>query len=112
MSINLPLADDKKLTVIFRVEPGCLGPEGKDHVEGFCQFAQNEFNPIDADFIKWSIVPMYDKSLDEIDYKIGERGLTHDKVNRYLGMFEKEQDAFEEEISSKISDLIVQHIES
>ena len=29
-----------QLAVIYRVEPGCLGPEGAAHIEGFCQFAQ------------------------------------------------------------------------
>ena len=112
MSIKLPLTKDKKLTVIFRVEPGCLGPDGTSHVEDFCQFAQKEFSPIYSGFINWSIVPMYDKSLDEIEYKIGSLGLTHDKVARYLDMFEKNPDDFEEELSNKISELIIQHIES
>ena len=112
MNVKLPLAEDKKLTVIFRVEPGCLGPDGNEHVAEFCLFAQKEYSPIDSGFINWSIVPMYDKSLNEIEYKIGSLGLTHDKVTRYLEMFEKNPDDFEEELSNKISELIIQHIES
>ncbi len=27
---------NKKLTVLFRVEPGSLGPDGSEHVEEFC----------------------------------------------------------------------------
>ena len=112
MSIKLPLPDEKKLTVIFRVEPGCLGPDGRDHVEEFCQFAQKEFNPVDSGFISWNIVPMYDKSLAEIDYKIGNLGLTTDKISRYLDMFGKNSDDFEEDISNKISDLIIEYLDS
>ena len=51
MKTKLPLPQDKKLTVIFRLEPGCLGPDGEDHVEEFCKFAEKEVAPIDSDFV-------------------------------------------------------------
>ena len=35
----LPLSQDKKLTVVVRVESGCLGPNGSKHVEEFCSVA-------------------------------------------------------------------------
>ncbi|MCW8901023.1 MAG: hypothetical protein OQK75_07145 [Gammaproteobacteria bacterium] len=111
MKIKLPLPDNKKLTVIFRVEPGCLGPDGSEYVEAFCRFAEKEFAPVNSGFIRWSIIPMYDKSFAEIDYKIGSLGLTQDKVARYLNMFDKNADEFEEEISIKISELITQYSE-
>ena len=30
----------KKLLVMYRIEPGCLGPQGADYVEEFCVFAK------------------------------------------------------------------------
>jgi hypothetical protein len=48
---DLPLPMYKKLTVTFRVGPGCLGPDGIDHIEGFCKFAKKEVDGLDSDFI-------------------------------------------------------------
>ena len=31
----MQLSDEKKIRVMYRVEPGCLGPEGADHIEDF-----------------------------------------------------------------------------
>lgn len=28
------------LLILHRLEPGCLGPDGADHVEQFCQLAE------------------------------------------------------------------------
>ncbi len=35
----MELADDKKLHLLYRVEPGCLGPTGADTIERFCEYA-------------------------------------------------------------------------
>ena len=34
---------EKKLTIQIRVEPGCLGPDGKEHIETFCVAAAKIF---------------------------------------------------------------------
>ena len=48
MSSSLP--DEKKLTAIFNLEAGCLGPEGKEHIAQFCVMAQNELTNIQHEF--------------------------------------------------------------
>ena len=106
MKHNLPLPQDKKLTVLFRVEPGCLGPEGQDHVDKFCQYAEKEMAPVDSDFVHWEIVPRHDKSLPETQYKIGNKSLSHDKAERYLQVFEKNLDDFEGHLHDKLALLI------
>ena len=63
MKDNLPLPEEKKLTVLFRLEPGCLGPKGVEHIDNFCQLAQKEFKSFHSDFVQWTIVPRIDKSL-------------------------------------------------
>ena len=35
MQIN----DDKKIRLMYRIEPGCLGTKGAEHIEDFCRFA-------------------------------------------------------------------------
>lgn len=109
MNISLPLPQDKKLTVICRVEPGCLGPEGGNYIEGFCAFAQQEFASINSDFVHWEIVPRYDKSLPEMQYNISNKKLSHNKAAKYLEIFKKNIDAFEAHLNEKLVYLIDQY---
>ena len=87
MNISLPLDDRQKLTVTYRVEPGCLGPEGDSHVDDFCEFAQAQVVELDADFIHWHITPRHNKQEAEMQYNIGIKQLTHDKADKYLQLF-------------------------
>lgn len=106
MKAKLPLPREKKLTVVFRVEPGCLGPEGQKHAEEFCAFAQQACEPIDADFVHWEIVPRYDKSKPEHEYNINSRYLSHDKAEQYLALFGKSLDEFEGHFHDRVTQLI------
>jgi hypothetical protein len=98
MSISLPLPDHQKLTVTYRVEPGCLGPEGSSHVEAFCVFAEKHVVDLDSDFIHWHITPRRDKVLPEMHYHIASKQLSHDKADQYLQIFGKNLDEFEDHI--------------
>jgi len=111
MKIKLPLPQEKKLTVVCRIEAGCLGPEGADHIEEFCNFAQTEVEPIDSDFVHWELIPRHDKSLAEMQYKINNKKLNHDKAAKYLAMFNKNLDEFEDHLHEKLSHLIDQYLE-
>jgi len=111
MQITLPLAQDKKLTVVFRVEPGCLGPDGKDHVDEFCNFAGKEVESIEPDFVLWNIVPRDDKSLPEMQFRIGNKNLTHDQAEKYLKLFDKSLDDFEENWFETLAVLISKFLE-
>lgn len=108
MNVSLPLPDHQKLTVTYRVEPGCLGPEGKGYVDAFCVFAQSKVVDLDADFICWNIVPRSDKTLPEMQYHIATKQLTHDKADKYLQLFGKSLDEFEDHIMGESVALIEQ----
>lgn len=110
MNINLPLDDNKKLSIIFRVEPGCLGPNGDDYIYEFCQFAQKEIEKINSDLIVWEIVPRHNKLLDEIEYKIKNKTLSKDMTERYLNLFEHTLDEIENNLDEKIGQLIDQYM--
>lgn len=110
MNITLPVAGDQKLVVEFRVEPGCLGPQGHEHVEGFCRFAQRELAAVDAGFIHWELTARHDKSLPEIQYKINNKSMTRDKAAKYLAVFEKSLDEFENDLEDKIINLVEQYL--
>ncbi|NRD73851.1 hypothetical protein HQQ94_11495 [Shewanella sp. VB17] len=104
MSTKLP--QEKKLTVTCRVEPGCLGPDGIEHIESFCRFSHQELKKVDAEFIKWLPLPRYDKSLSEMEYSVASKLLTREKASQYLAHFECELDEFEEHFHDKLSTLI------
>ena len=110
MSQTHTLSEEKKLTVLCRVEPGCLGPDGKDYIEAFCVFAQGELTTIDRDFVHWLIVPRYDKSLPETQYQLASKNLTYAQACKYLEMFGKQLDDFETHLNEKLAELIDQHL--
>jgi len=110
MKNNSSLPQDKKLTVVCRIESGCLGPDGKDHIEAFCKFSQKEFESFNSDFVHWKIVPRHDKTLKEIQYSVNNKNLTADKTAKYLEIFEKNLDEFEEHLHDKIANLIDEYL--
>lgn len=103
------LTDDKKLTVIFRVEPGCLGPEGLSHVDKFCVQALLQLQHIHSGILKWQVVPRHDKSLAEMDFAINGKVLNRDQAKRYLGHLKQDIDAFEMSVFDRIPELIDQY---
>ncbi|RDH82701.1 MAG: hypothetical protein DIZ80_10500 [endosymbiont of Galathealinum brachiosum] len=108
--LKLPLPKDKKLEVFFRVESGCLGPQGEEHVNDFCTSAQKEVDVIDADFVHWNIIPRHDKKLPEMEYKLNNKKLTHDKAAKYLSFFDKNLDEFEGHLHDKLALLIDEYL--
>ena len=110
MKSSLPLANKKKLTLVFRVEPGSLGPDGGDHVDAFCEFAQRQLASLDADFMQWVIVPRRDKSLAEMEYQVDTKKLNHHQAEKYLQIFDKSLDDFEGDLAAELSRLIGQFL--
>jgi len=106
MKDNLPLPRDKKLTDLFRVEAGLLGPKGDEHVEAFSKFAENELMSLDSDYIHWEIVPRYDKSIPEMEYMINGKRLSHDKAAKYLEVFGQDLDEFELHLAKNLTRLV------
>ena len=110
MSINLPLPEGKKLAVTYRVEPGCLGPQGANFIEGFCQFAEQSVQGLDSDFIHWNIIPRNDKTLSEMGYSVCAKQLTYKQADQYLQIFGKTLEEFEDHIQNECVALITQYM--
>lgn len=101
---NLP--QEKKLHVLFRVEPGCMGPAGIDHIQEFCSYAQEQVETLDAEFIVWEIVARMNKKLPEMQFKVGNKNLTHQQAEKYMAVFGKELEEFEEHLHDKLATLV------
>ena len=110
MSLDLPLPHEKKLTVVFRIEPGSLGPNGDNHIEDFCKSAQKQLSNLDNEFINWEIIPRYDKTLPERQYKINNKLLPQEMAKRYLEMFDRQINHFEENLDENLGDLINKYL--
>ncbi len=100
------ISDDKKLHVQFRLEPGCLGPQGLKHVDAFCLLAQKKLETKNDHFVKWEIIPRLDKSSPEITYKIKGKRLGIQQVSKYLKVFNQELSSFEDSLNDDIALLI------
>ena len=103
MSSNKVIPDELKLTIVCRVEPGCLGPKGAEILDEFCVVAQAEFDRIHASFVKWQILPRLDKSLAEIQYLISDRNLTRHQADLYLVSFDETVDRVEDYIAEVVA---------
>lgn len=106
MKASEALADDKKLCVIYRMEPGCLGPNGADHISDFCDFACKTLKSFNSHFVLWRVQPRNDKSLPEIEYRINNKILSRDKADRYLAIMGEVIEEFEIHIHEDMSDMI------
>ena len=106
MKDSLPLQEDKKLSVTYRVEAGCLGPDGKNHISEFCKFAQLALRTLDSDYIVWHIVHRKDKTLPEMQYNLVGKIMNHNQAEKYLAVFDKSLDEFESHLSDKLTILI------
>jgi hypothetical protein len=110
MPLDLPLPADKKLTVIFRLESGCLGPDGSNHIDSFSSQAQKKFATIDSEFINWVIIPRHDKTLPEREYQINNKLISREMTEKYLKLFDRELNHFEQNIDEKIGQLINEYL--
>ena len=110
MKSSLPLSDDKKLFVIYRVEPGCLGPQGRSHIAEFCLFAETELVSLNSDCIAWSVEPRNDKTLPEMQYTLADRRISPSQAQKYLAVFDKVLDDIECALGDKLDALIEQYM--
>lgn len=110
MKDKLPLPQEKKLTVIFRLESGCLGPQGDGHIDEFCQIAQTKFQSLYSDIVHWDIVPRRDKSLPEMQYLINNKKLNHKQAAKFLDVFNESLSELESRVHKKLTNLIEQYL--
>ncbi|ASM51801.1 hypothetical protein PESP_b0191 [Pseudoalteromonas espejiana DSM 9414] len=100
----MQLPDDKKIRLMYRVEPGCLGPQGADHIEDFCRYANKHIkSPYYGQFL---FLPRFDKQKDERQYSVKSRNLSRVQAKAYLNHFEIDIDTFEEQLDELLTKAI------
>ncbi|WP_144207556.1 hypothetical protein [Shewanella donghaensis] len=101
---------DSKLIVLYRLEPGCLGPDGVDHIEIFCNLAQQSLASLDTDTCQWFLEPRHNKQLDEMAYCLGDKMLTRTQASKFLSSFSGDLEQAQEAFEDQLTDLINQYI--
>ncbi|MDA7746548.1 hypothetical protein N8878_04370 [Psychromonas sp.] len=102
------LSDEKKMTVIFRMEPGSLGPDGQVYIEEFCEFAQTQLQACAEPYLIWFIVPRFDKSLAEMKFQLVDKVLNKEQATKYLAMFGENYANFEDQLENNLEAIINQ----
>jgi hypothetical protein len=98
------VSDDKKIRLMYRVEPGCLGPQGVSHIEDFCRFANKHIkSPFYGQLL---FLPRYDKQKGERQYSVKSRNLSQVQAKAYLNHFEINIDDFEEQLDELLTKAI------
>jgi len=108
--MHTEIPEDNKLIVECRIEAGCLGPAGDEHVVGFCDFAKHEFSSWEKEVIQWRFMPRLDESSAELQYKFAEKNLSRGQAKKYLLRFEKNIDELEAEIDETLLVLINEYM--
>lgn len=98
------------LVLVYRVEPGCLGPQGSDHIDGFCDYADQHLSQSNLPHATLQLQPRRDKTLDEMQYQLSNKRLTDEQVSRYFQTIKASRDDFEEAVFKKIATLIEQYL--
>lgn len=109
MAPRLPLY--KKLSILIRLEPGCLGPDGKNHIEVFCSDAKPKLKSFHGGIIRWNIEPRYDKSLPEIEYQLHKETVSNKQLEDFFTEFDIALGDFEEALDERLAELIEHYFE-
>lgn len=100
----MQISDERKIRLMYRVEPGCLGPDGANHIEDFCRFANKHIkSPYYGLFV---FLPRYDKQKDERQYSVNSRNLSQVQAKAYLNHFDINIDNFEEQLDELLAKAI------
>ena len=100
----MQISDERKIRLMNRVEPGCLGPDGANHIEDFCRFANKHIkSPHYGLFV---FLPRYDKQKDERQYSVNSRNLSQVQAKAYLNHFDIDIDNFEEQLDELLAKAI------
>ncbi|WP_028022889.1 hypothetical protein [Enterovibrio calviensis] len=102
--------DNMKLSVICRLEPGCLGPQGADKIDDFCEYIAQEMQALNTDHIALNVVPRNDKSLPEMQFNVLGKKMTQGQAAKYLSSLDQSLDDFEAALEGKLETLIDQYM--
>ena len=106
MNTVVSIPEEKKLLLIYRVEPGCLGPDGISYIKDFCKHAGDTFTNHHSNYVVYQFIPRYDKFLAEMEFSINNQRLSEKKASQYMSLFAQTLEGFEEDLQNQLTSLI------
>ena len=106
MKSALPLSQENKLFLLYRVEPGCLGPTGDSLVDDFCEFAREKLQSLNTDYLDCQFVPRRNKTSPEMQYSVANKKISHTQAEKYLSLFDENLAEFEDDLNDALTNLI------
>ncbi|ENC6419586.1 MULTISPECIES: hypothetical protein [Aeromonas] len=103
---------EKKLTIQIRVEPGCLGPDGKEHIETFCAAAAKIFAAVEPELVSWVLIPRYDKQLPEQEFFLNDLKLSEEQASLFLRRFGRELGEVQDRLDSVLAQLVERYFKT
>lgn len=94
---------ENKLIILYRLESGCLGPNGASHIERFCPEAQSKLSDLFGPIIRWELEPRHDITLPELDYRLTNKRITRNQASTYLSAIGQDIDEVEAQLFKRIS---------
>ena len=111
MNSELNIPKEKKLTILYRIEPGCLGPDGKLEIDEFCLFASTKITDMKLMFVNCTIEPRNDKTLPELQFYLLGKHISYDQAKLYMHKFERDIDVFFEDLDDRLANYIDEFIQ-
>ena len=102
----------KKLTIQIRVEPGCLGPDGKEHIETFCVAAAKIFEAVEPELVSWVLIPRYDKKLPAQEFFLNDLKLSEEQASLFLRRFGRELGEVQDQLDSVLAQLVERYFKT
>ena len=99
-------ASTTRLTIQIRLEPGCLGPDGKQHIDTFCAADNRILAAIEPRRVHWVLLPRHDKQLAEQASFLDGRPLSETQATLLLQRMGLTLDPLLEQSDAVLSQLI------
>ena len=104
------MSEKKSIGVLYRLEPGCLGPTGDEHVVPFCELVNKAMPSLHKGTINFQVEPRLDKSAPEISYTFNNKLLSTAQAESCLKALALELGDFEDELHDKMTHLTGQYL--
>lgn len=96
--------------IFYYIEAGCLGANGAQVVDGFCDFLEKKLNSTHAKLCYWSIQPLSDINLPHFKYVLEDKKLSLEQATRYLEKHQFTLKQFEDDIDDLVIDFIEEYL--
>jgi len=100
----------EKLNIQYFVEAGCLGADGKKHIDSFCDFSQQQLNSQYKDHFTFEVRALTNIHQHHFQYIWHSKKLNEKQVTQYFLALDIQVKTFEDEIDNTIVSLIEDYL--